>query len=71
MCKEESYPGAVVVTGKLTNDSAWADVHPWEFSFLSSLVDPEGLFPEQGNYSAAASVQKSMLAGDSGAVQLY
>lgn len=44
MCKEELYPGAVVVSGKHTNDSMWEDVHPWEMSFLSSLMDPEGLF---------------------------
>lgn len=43
MCKEQWYPGVVELTGKLTNDSAWADVHPWEFSILS-FVDPEGLF---------------------------
>lgn len=44
MCKEQQYPGVDELTGKLTNDSAWADVHLWEFSFLSSLMDPEGLF---------------------------
>lgn len=71
MCKEESYPGAVVVPGKLTNDSVWADVHPWEFSFLSSLMDPEGLFWDESNYSTATSVQKSMLPGDNDAVQLH
>lgn len=44
MCKEQRDPGVVALTGKLTNDSMWADAHPWEFSFLSSLMHPEGLF---------------------------
>lgn len=70
MCKEELYPGAVVVPGKRTNDSVWEVVHPWELYFLSSLMDPEDLFWEYSSYSTATSVQTSILSGNNGAPAL-
>lgn len=71
MCKEQWCPGAVVLTGKLTNDSAWADVHPWEFSFLSSLMDPEGLFLRVEQLQRSNFGSKIDADGDNDAVQQH
>lgn len=71
MCKKHRCPGAVVLTGKLANDSAWADVHPWEFSFLSSLMDPEALFLRVEQLQRSNFGSKIDADGDNDAVQQH